>query len=253
MRLSRSWGILTKPKPNSGSRSISAASPRRRLPARPDLAEPKQEKEQTFNKVDKLANKPALAFAYHLPERGTPEHYAAVLLDQILLQGSDSLLNLELVKRRGFTDSVDGGINLLGNAFDYNGPMLWMANLIHDPAAKPDDILAAADQVIAQVQAAPVSQAMLDRALVKFRSGFYSELTQFGGVGRANYLATLALFNDNPGLINNIEPNLRKVTPALVQSVAKEYLRKSNRTVLTIQPGADQAPKSKAEQKGEPR
>ena len=46
------------------------------LPAKPDLTEPNQEKEQTFNKVDKLANKPALAFAYHVPERGTPEHYA---------------------------------------------------------------------------------------------------------------------------------------------------------------------------------
>ncbi len=223
------------------------------LPARPELTEPKQEKEQTFHKQDKLAKKPALAFAYHVPERGTPEHYAAVLLDQILLQGSDSLLNVELVKRRGFADSVDGGINLLGNAFNYNGPMLWMASLIHDPSVKPEEILAAADRVIGQVQAAPVSQAVLDRALVKFRSGFYSELTQFGGVGRADYLASLALFNDNPGLINNIEPNLRKVTPALVQSVAKEYFRTSNRTVLTIEPGAGQPPKTKAEEKGEPR
>ena len=61
----------------------------------------------------------------------------------------------------------------------------------------------------------------IDRALVKFRSGFYSELVQYGGVGRANYLACLALFDDNPALINEIEPNLRKVTPALLQAVAK--------------------------------
>ena len=128
--------------------------------------------------------------------------------------------------------------------------MLWMANLIHDSSAKPDDILAAADQVIAQLQSAPPSQALVDRALVKFRSAFYAELTQFGGVGRANYMASLSLFNDNPALINSIEPNLRKVTPALIQSVAKEYLRKSNRTVLTIQPGAGQPTKGKSEEKG---
>jgi zinc protease len=164
-------------------------------------------------------------------------------LDQILVQGDDSLLNQELVKRRGFTDSVGGGINLLGNALDYSGPMLWIMNLIHDAAAKPDEILSAFDKVVAGVQSAPPSQGMLDRALVKFRSGFYSELTQFGGVGRANYLACLSLFDDNPGLINEIESNLRKVSPAQIQSVAKEYLRSTNRTVLTIEAGGS-APKA---------
>jgi zinc protease len=211
--------------------------------AKPDLAEPRQEQEQRFSKVDKLARKPALGIAYHIPERRTPEHFAMILLDQILVQGDDSLLNQELVKRRGFTDSVGGGINLLGNALDYSGPMLWIMNLIHDAAAKPDEILSAFDRVVAGVQSAPPSQGMLDRALVKFRSGFYSELTQFGGVGRANYLACLSLFDDNPGLINEIESNLRKVSPAQIQSVAKEYLRSTNRTVLTIEAGGS-APKA---------
>ncbi len=111
-----------------------------KLPAKPDLAEPRQTEEKRFTKVDKLAEKPALAFAYHMPLRLTPEHYAMVLIDQILLQGDDSLLTQELVKKRGFTDSVDGGINLLGNQFNYDGPMLSIANLIHDAQreARPD-------------------------------------------------------------------------------------------------------------------
>jgi predicted Zn-dependent peptidase len=209
--------------------------------ALPDLSEPLQEKEQRFTKTDKLAKKPALGIAYHMPERGTPEHYAMVLLDQILVQGDDSLLNQELVKRRGFTDSVDGGINLLGNAFNYSGPMIWIANLIHDSTVKPDEILAAVDKIVGQVQSEPPSPAAVDRALVKFRSRFYSELTQFGGVGRADYLASLALFDDNPGMINEIEPKLREVTPAMIQRVAKEYLRAANRTTLTIEPGAAEA------------
>ena len=220
-----------------------ASIPKQPEAQRPDLSEARQEKEQRFQKPDKLAQKPALAVSYHVPERRTPEHFAMILLDQVLLQGDDSLLNLELVKRRGFTDSVNGGINLLGNAFDYSGPMIWIANLIHDSTVKPDDILAAIDKVVVQVQTTPLPQAALDRALVKFRSGFYSELTQFGGVGRANYLACFSLFDDNPSLINEIEPGLRKVTPALMQSVAKEYLRVTNRTILTIQPGAA-APKA---------
>ncbi len=209
-----------------------------KLPPKPDLSEPRQEAEQRFSKVDKLASKPALAIAYHMPERGTPEHFAMVLLDQILLQGDDSELTQELVKKKGFTDSVDGGINLLGNAFNYQGPMLWIANLIHDASVKPDSILAAADSVIESVRKKPVTEDQLSRALVKYRANFYQNLTQFGGLGRADLMASFSLFDDDPAPINSIETNLRAVTPELIQKTAQEYLRPTNRTILTIEAGA---------------
>ncbi|MBZ5595306.1 MAG: insulinase family protein [Acidobacteriia bacterium] len=212
--------------------------PASKLPEKPDLSEPRQEAEKRFTKTDKLAEKPALAIAYHIPERLTPEHYAMVLLDQILLQGDDSLLTQELVKKRGFTDSVDGGINLLGNAFNYSGPMLWMASLIHDASAKPDQILAAADPVIDSLREKPVTKEQIGRALVKLRAQYYKDLTQFGGLGRADLMASLALFNDNPALINSLEKDLRKVTPELIEKTAKEYLRRTNRTVLVVEAGA---------------
>ena len=203
--------------------------------AKPDLKEPRQEEEIRASKVDKAAKRPALAVAYHLPDPRTPEHYAAVLLDRILLQGDDSLLTQELVKKRGYASGVSGGINLLGNAFNYSGPMLWIANLIYDTTVKSDDILAAIDSVIAQVQETPVTKEQLNRALVKFRSSFYGELTQFGGLGRADLMASFALFYDDPAYINRIEAELKKVDPALIQKVAKEYFRKTNRTVLTVE------------------
>ena len=212
--------------------------PSSKLPPKPDLAEPTQESEKRFTKTDKLAEKPALAFAYHMPPRLTPEHYAMVLIDQILLQGDDSLLTLELVKKRGFTDSVDGGINLLGNQFNYNGPMLWIANLIHDASVKPDQIFAAADPVIEGLREKPVTNDQIGRALVKLRSQFYKDLTQFGGLGRADLMASFSLFDDNPALINNLERELRKVTPELIGKTAKQYLRPANRTVLVVEAGA---------------
>jgi len=225
-----------------------AGIPGAKIPPLPDLSEPRQEKEKRFSKADKLAKRPALAFAYHVPARKTPEHYAMVLLDQILLQGNDSMLTQEIAKKRGFTDSIGGGINLLGNAFNYNGPMLWMASLIHDSNVKPDTILEAADKVIAQVQQNGVAQADVDRALVKLRSGWYRDLTAFGGLGRADLLACFALFDDNPQYINQLEDELRKVTPAMIQKVAKEYLRQTNRTILTIEPGAPAAAPAKGDE-----
>ena len=215
-----------------------SAIPSSKLPPKPDLAEPTQDSEKRFSKTDKLAEKPALAFAYHMPPRLTPEHYAMVLIDQILLQGDDSLLTQELVKKRGFTDSVDGGINLLGNQFNYNGPMLWIANLIHDASVKPDQILKAADPIIEGLRQKPVTNEQIGRALVKLRAQLYQSLTQFGGFGRADLMASFSLFDDNPALINNLEHDLRKVTPELIEKTAKQYLRPANRTVLVVEAGA---------------
>jgi predicted Zn-dependent peptidase len=42
------------------------------------------------------------------------------------------------------------------------------------------------------------------------------------------------LFDDKPENINQIESNFRSVTPALIQKTAKEYLRKTNRTVVIL-------------------
>src|SRR5690349_20172564 len=90
-------------------------------PKEPDLTEPRQEKEKRASKPDALARRPALAVAYHMPARNTPEYYAMGLIDQILLEGDDSLLHQELVQKRGVTGGVEGGINIIGNMYDYNG------------------------------------------------------------------------------------------------------------------------------------
>ena len=217
-----------------------AAIPSTPQPKEPDLAEPRQEKEKKASKVDPQAKRPALALAYHMPQRNTPEYYAMGLLDQILLQGDDSLLHEELVQKRGVTGNVEGGINLLGNMYNYNGPMLWTVDLFHDNNVKDEDILSAVDGVIEPLRTKPIDQKSLDRALVKMRSAFYDEVGQFNGFGRADLLASFALFDDNPQRINDIEAQFRKITPALIQKTAQEYLRPSNRTVLMVEPKPEQ-------------
>src|SRR5947209_6108223 len=212
----------------------------------PDLTEPRQEKEKKATKVDLQAKRPALAFAYHMPERNTPEYYAMGLLDQILLEGDDSLFHQELVQKKGMTGDVSGGINLLGNMYDYNGPMLWTASLFHDSNVKDEDILSAVDSVIEPLRSKPIDQKTLDRALVKLRSDFYDQVVQSNGFGRADLLASFALFDDNPQRINSIEAQFRKITPTLIQKTAQEYLRPSNRTVLVVEPGNQNAEASKS-------
>jgi len=206
------------------------------LPAQPDLTEPRQEKERRATKNDALAKRPAIALGYHMPERNTPEYYAMELIDQMLIEGDDSVLHQELVQKRGITGNVNGGINLLGNPWDYKGPMLFITNFIYDPATSPETIVQAIDGAIEPLRTKAVDQKTLDRAMGKLRSDLYDTVGQFNGFGLVDLLASFALFDDDPGRVNSLVPEYQKVTPALIQKTAQEYLRPENRTVLLIQP-----------------
>ena len=81
-----------------------------------------------------------------------------------------------------------------------------------------------------------ITQEMIDKALVKMRSSLYDDLGGFFGVGRADLLCSFALFDDDPYRINSIEGEFKKITPEVMNKTIKEYLRSSNRTILTVNP-----------------
>ena len=211
------------------------------LPAQPDLTEPRQETEKHVTKSDALAKRPAMALGYHMPERNTPEYYAMTLIDEMLIEGDDSLLHQELVQKRGITGNVSGGINMLGTPWNYKGPMLFITNFIYDPATSPETIVKAIDGAMEPLRTKPVDQKTLDRAMGKLRSDLYDTVGQNNGFGLVDLLASFALFDDNPGRVNSLVSEYQKVTPELIQKTAQEYLRPENRTVLLIQP-QQQAP-----------
>ena len=208
--------------------------PAAKLPAQPAISEPRQTKEKRAVKKDSLANRPALAFAYQMPERNTPAYYAMGMLDQLLLQGSDSRLYQALVQKKGYTSSVSGGINYLGNMFNYKGPMLWMGDLIHDSNVPADSIVAELDKVIADLDRNGIDQKGLDLAKVKLRSSFYNTVSS--SLGKADLLASFALFDNKPDRINTLEDEFNKITPAIIQRTVREYLRPTNRTLLFVEP-----------------
>jgi predicted Zn-dependent peptidase len=168
-----------------------------------------------------------------MPERHTRDWYAMGLLDQILLQGDDSMLVQELVKKRGFADSVTGGINELGNLYDYRGPMLFTASLIHDEDVSTEEIMSAVDSVIQAVIDKPVDVATLRRARTKLMSSLYDDQAN-SGLGKVDLLASFALFDDDPGQINTLVDKFDELTPADLQMAAGRYLRAQNRTLLEV-------------------
>jgi zinc protease len=203
-------------------------------PPRPDVAEPRQEEERRAEKVDPLADRPALAVAWHVPPRGTPEHAAFVILDQLLVQGRDAALHRKLVEEKQLTGEVSGGVNLLGNAWDYQGPMLEIAYLFHDGTHRPEELLAAVDEAVQPLLDRPVDAEALARAKVKARAALYDQLEHLNGFGLADLLASAALFDGDPARVTGYAAALEAVTPELVQRTAQEWLRKTDRTVLVV-------------------
>jgi predicted Zn-dependent peptidase len=119
--------------------------------------------------------------------------------------------------------------------------MLWLVTAFHDNDKPADSLIAGFDAALEPLRTKPITREELDRALVKLRSSFYSEMESFAGFGRANLLASFALFDDDPSRINELEAEFAKVTPEVVMATAREYLAPTNRTILTIVPGK-QAP-----------
>jgi len=212
------------------------AAPR---PDSPDVAEPAWTEERRFEKDDALANRPAVAVSYRVPERDSPDYFAMGLLDQALIQGDDSALYQELVTRRGLTGNIDGGMNFLGNMFNAQTPLLWTASLIHDDTTDTDAVLGAVVAAISPLLATPLDDDSFARTVVKARSSFYDSMggSAYPGFGRADLLASFAMIDGDANQINEVDAKFSAVTPEQVHRVANEYLRPDRRVVLTINPG----------------
>ncbi len=210
-----------------------------KIPTKPDVSEPAQTKEKRLAQSDKLATLPALAIGYHSPDQKSPDFAPMVMLNLILQGDESSRLFQRLVKEKEMTLDLTGGVNyLLGNEFDYDGPMLLTTRATYKPTFKADAIVAEMDAVIADIVAKGVTAKELADAKVRFRSSYYDQLES--GFGKANLLASFALFRDDPNLINTALQTFENVTAAQVKAAAAKYLVPSNRTIIDRVPAKAQ-------------
>jgi predicted Zn-dependent peptidase len=141
------------------------------------------------------------------------------------------------VQERGLTDDVSASINALGSMFSIEGPTLYTISLFHDAGTQTETILAAIDAEIARLQNEPLDPDALQLARTLMRSALYDTMEGFFGFGRADLLASFALFFDDPHRINRLDERFAAVTPELIQRTAREYLRPTNRTILVAKAG----------------
>ncbi|MGB7434733.1 MAG: pitrilysin family protein [Candidatus Acidiferrum sp.] len=199
-----------------------------------DPTEPPQTEERRGYVEEKFGTLPAMAIAYVLPQRRTPEWHAMVLLDQALHGGRAGRTYRELVLEKQIAVEADGGVD---DVFGYNGPAQMTTRILHKPEYSAEQTLAAFDAVLREVQEKGISEEELEQLKVKWRSDYYSTLEGGRGgymprYGLMHLLACFTLFDNQPELVNTILDGFLAVKPEELQAVARKYLRPENRAIV---------------------
>ncbi len=212
--------------------------PRQPLPPPADISEPPQKETKHSTREDKLARTPALAIAWHLPERMTKDFFALSVLDPLIVGDESARLHQKLVRQDRLAMSVIGAFNFLGNNWDVKGPMLFTMRVDYLNDKTAQQVLDAVETVLAEVRTKGVSEAELAQAKTALRSAFLEDME--GGFmprfGRANLLGAFALFDDDPKRINTILDELDKVTVEDVKAAAGRWFVPTNRTSIDSRP-----------------
>jgi predicted Zn-dependent peptidase len=206
------------------------AIPSQPQPPPVDLKEPPQAEERRTTIEDPLARLPRLDMAYRIPPDGSSDSYALSVLSTVLSGGRSSRLYESLVRQKQLSSGVGAG------AQQSRGPGLFRFSGTPLPGKTPAELEAAIDEEIAKIQSAPIADWELQKARNAARSSFISGLGS--ALNRAIQLTENALAFDDPDRINTRAAEIAKVTAADVQRVAREYLVKTNRTVVVTMPKA---------------
>ena len=212
------------------------------LPPHVDATEPPQAEERRGEVPEKFGPLPAMAIGHRAPARGTPDWYAAGILDRALHGGRAGRIYRRLVLERQIAIEASGAINYSsGDLFDYNGPTLMITTIYHKPEYSSDQTIAAFEEIMSEIRDKGIDEDELSQIKVKFRSDFYSHLE--GGMGAhmprfglMHYLACFTLFDNDPQLINSVLDKFLAVTPDQVREVARKMLVPQQRSILIRRP-----------------
>ncbi len=121
--------------------------PRRRVPARPDFAEPGPTSERRQEQVDEHAPAPAVALAWRVPDPADLAAYLPVLaLGGLLGSGDASRLNRRLVQSDRIATDAGSHVAFFQNPLDVRDPTALIAEVRLPEGGDPDAAVRAVDE-----------------------------------------------------------------------------------------------------------
>jgi len=214
----------------------------RPTPRPTDFAEGLNTQEKRIEQSDALAQVPAVAVGWKVPQQGSADQAPMAVLAELLTGGDASLFYQNLVKGREIALNVQGGFGLTG-PFEYGGPTLFTVFGLYKPNSSADAMLAAMDEQIAKVVKDGADAATLKRVKTRMLADWNNGLENI--LSRADTLAKLQTLWGDAAVVNKVPGWIEGVTSADLQRVAAAYLTRANRTVIDRKPAA-RAPASPA-------
>jgi zinc protease len=194
------------------------------LPVRPPEPSQLGERRTEIPRPTALA---AIAMAYHIPAFEHDDALPLEVLSQILSQGQSSRLYRELVYQRQIATSIntDAGLRV--------DPGLFTIVSMVQAGKTPAEVEAAIYEQLEQVTEESITDRELQKAINQAQSSFVFRQDSIQQQG-----FTIGSFHilQSYKVINEYLERLRQVTKQDVARVARTYLTKANRTVVTIIP-----------------
>jgi len=209
------------------------AIPARATPKPGDFSEPLNTAEKRIEQSDALAQVPAIAAAWKMPERGSKDQAPMAVLGELLAGGDASRFYQGMVKGRELALNVESLYGLT-TPWEYDGPTLFTIFALYKPNSSADALLAAMDEEIAKVADEGVDDATLKRVKTRMLASWYNGLEDF--LDRADSLAKLQTLWGDAQVANKVPGWIDAVTSEDIQRVARTYLTKANRTVIDRRP-----------------
>ena len=207
----------------------------RPTPEPPDYAEGLNTEEKRILQSDALAQVPAIAAAWKMPDRGSKDQAPMAVLGSVLANGDASRLYQRLVKGDQMALNVSSLYGLTSE-WEYDGPTLFTVFALYKPNASADKLLAAIDEEVARIVKDGVDDATLARVKTAMLADWYNGLESF--ISRADTLAKLQTLWGDANVVNQIPGKIQAVTSDDVKRAAATYLTRANRTVIDRQPEA---------------
>ncbi|MCC6528288.1 MAG: insulinase family protein [Polyangiaceae bacterium] len=202
------------------------------LPVEDVRPEPPQQAERRVE-LHKPTPHPKLGIGYHAPAFGDVDHAPLVLLNEILTGGRASRLYRRLVTESELASLVRGVVG------SFRDPSLFELWLTARTSAALPTLAGEVDLLLEAVVREPVSARELERAKARAELGSLQGLETVGG--KAEQLGFGEIVLGDPCVLWSRLEAFRRATRADLLRVARRYLGRDNRSVVTIWPQAGEA------------
>ena len=197
------------------------------LPPDPAIVEPPQQAERRVAmSLPTAAAK--VAMGYRSPAMGEPDHATLVLLNEILFGGRASRVHRRLVQELEVASEVHGSIG------HFKDPSLYDIYLTVRPGAELAAMLAALDEVLAEVLAGSVTPEEVERAQARVELATLQGLET--AAGKAEQIGFYDTVLGDPGALFGRLEAFRSADADRIHAAAKRYLQPSSRTVVEVRP-----------------